>query len=570
VEFSNQLILLAGVLFLTSILASVVTPRVGVPLLLVFLVIGMLAGEDGIGGIHFSDYRLANLAGTAALAVVLFDGGMRTHLEDFRVGLWPAMSLATLGTLITAGIVGAFSAWLLELKPADGLLIGAIVASTDAAAVFSLIQNSAMSLNRRVSALLEIESGSNDPMAVFLTLAVLQYLVTPERYAWSDTLTLFAQQMGIGALMGWGGGRLLTVAINRLELADSLYPLLTLFSGLSIFGVTGLLDGSGFLAAYLAGLVVGNTRIRAYASIRRFHDGIAWMSQIGMFVILGLLVTPSKLVAIAFPALLISAVLILVARPASVLISLLPFRIPWREQIYVAWVGLRGSVPILLATFPLLAGVGHAGLVFNIAFFIVIVSLVVQGWTVAPAARLLQLQLPRQSALVQRVDLDLPGQRGYEVVSYRLAANSSLVGLKPKNLALADTSRVICIARHGHVLRYKDWGALRAGDYISLLAEKDEIPELDELFKSTKPDTTAEQRFFGEFQIDPAAPTDALREAYGVELPEAASGKTVAAFLGEVLPRPVVGDRLRLGDMELVVKKMEGEQVAEIGLRLPH
>ncbi len=569
-EFSNQLILLAGVLFLTSILASVVTPRVGVPLLLVFLVIGMLAGEDGIGGIHFGDYRLANLAGTAALAVVLFDGGMRTHIEDFRVGLWPAMSLATLGTLITAGIVGAFSAWLLELQPADGLLIGAIVASTDAAAVFSLIQNSAMSLNRRVSAVLEIESGSNDPMAVFLTLAVLQYLVTPEHYEWSDTVILFARQMGVGALLGWSGGRLLTIAINRLELADSLYPLLTLFSGLSIFGVTGLLDGSGFLAVYLAGLIVGNTRIRAYASIRRFHDGIAWMSQIGMFVILGLLVTPSKLVTIAFPALLISAVLILVARPASVAISLVPFRIPWREQIYVAWVGLRGSVPILLATFPLLAGVGHAGLVFNIAFFIVLVSLVVQGWTVAPAARVLQLQLPRQSALVQRVDLDLPGQRGYEVVSYRLAANSSLVGLKPKNLALADTSRVICVARNGHVLRYKDWGALRAGDYISLLAEKDEIPELDELFKSTKPDTTAEQRFFGEFQIDPTASAEGLRSAYGVELPDGAVGKTVAAFLGEVLPRPVVGDRLRLGDMELVVKKMEGEQVAEIGLRLPH
>jgi cell volume regulation protein A len=209
-----------------------------------------------------------------------------------------------------------------------------------------------MSLNRRVSAVLEIESGSNDPMAVFMTLAVLEYLVAGEHYTWIDTLVLFVRQAGIGAVIGWWGGRLVVTAINRLELAESLYPLLTLFSGLAIFGVTGLLGGSGFLAVYLAGLVVGNQRVRAYASIRRFHDGIAWMSQIGMFVILGLLVTPHSLVTIAFPALLISGVLIVVARPLSVAMSLLPFRIPWREQIYISWVGLRGSVPIPARNVP--------------------------------------------------------------------------------------------------------------------------------------------------------------------------------------------------------------------------
>ena len=570
-EFTNQLILLAGILFLTSILASVVTPRLGVPLLLVFLIVGMLAGEDGPGGIHFGDYRLANLAGTAALAVVLFDGGMRTHIEDFRVGLRPALSLATFGTLLTAVMVGAFGAWLLDLAPAEGLLIGAIVASTDAAAVFSLLHGNAVSLNQRVTSALEIESGTNDPMAVFLTLAVLAYLVAPQHYAWSDTLVLFLRQMGIGALLGWGGGRLLVLALNRLELSDSLYPLLCLFTGLLIFGVTALLGGSGFLAVYLAGLVVGNRKVRAYASIRRFHDGIAWMSQIGMFVILGLLVTPSRLIPVAIPGLLISAVLILVARPLSVFLSLLPFRFPWREQSFIAWVGLRGSVPILLATFPWLAGVEHAPLFFNVAFFIVLVSLVIQGWTVAPAARLLGLQLPQQTAQVHRVDIDLPGQRGYEVVSYRLEPSSALIGVKPKNLPITDTSRVICVARNGHVLRYRDWGALRAGDYVSLLAEQDELPALDELFQSTAgPQQVAEQRFFGEFVLDPQAQIEALREAYGVVLPENAANRTVAEFLAEVLPRPVVGDRLKLGDMELVVKKMDGETPSEIGLRLPH
>jgi cell volume regulation protein A len=371
--------------------------------------------------------------------------------------------------------------------------------------------------------------------------------------------------------LGLGGGALLVRALNRLELSDSLYPLLCLFSGLLIFGLTAILGGSGFLAAYLAGVVVGNRRVRAFASIRRFHDGIAWMSQIGMFVILGLLVTPHKLLPVAIPGLLISAVLIVVARPIAVGVSLLPFRFPWREQAYLSWMGLRGSVPILLATYPWLAGVEHASLFFNVAFFIVLVSLVVQGSTVAPAAKLLGLQLPQVTAQVHRVDLDLPGQSGYEVVSYRLEPSSALIGVRPKDLPLDDTSRVICIARNGHVLRYRDWGTLRAGDYVSLLAEQEELPELDELFQSVaKPQKPAEQRYFGEFFLDPGAQIEALREAYGVVLPENAANKTVAEYLAEMLPRPVIGDRLRLGDMELVVKKMEGETPTEIGLRLPH
>ena len=569
-EHTEQLILLAGVLFLTSILASVVTPRLGVPLLFVFLVIGMLAGEDGPGGIHFGDFQLANLAGTAALAVVLFDGGMRTHIADFRVGLRPALSLATVGILITAGIVGAFSAWLLDLSWAEGLLIGAIVGSTDAAAVFSLLHTNAVSLNQRVTSALEIESGTNDPMAVFMTLALLGFLIEPVHTTWVDSLWLFIKQMGIGSLFGLGGGVLLVRALNRLELSDSLYPLLCLFSGLLIFGLTAILGGSGFLAAYLAGVVVGNRKVRAFAGIRRFHDGIAWMSQIGMFVILGLLVTPHKLLPVAIPGLLISAVLIVVARPIAVGVSLLPFRFPWREQAYLSWMGLRGSVPILLATYPWLAGVAHASLFFNVAFFIVLVSLVVQGSTVAPAAKLLGLQLPQVTAQVHRVDLDLPGQSGYEVVSYRLEPSSALIGVRPKDLPLDDTSRVICVARSGHVLRYRDWGTLRAGDYVSLLAEQEELPELDELFQSVAKTEPAKQRYFGEFLLDPGAQIEALREAYGVVLPENAANKTVAEYLAEMLPRPVIGDRLRLGDMELIVKKMEGETPTQIGLRLPH
>jgi potassium/hydrogen antiporter len=571
-EFTNQIIFLAGLLFITSILATVITPRLGVPLLLVFLVVGMLAGEDGPGGVNFSDYGLANLAATAALSVVLFDGGMRTRLEMFRVGLWPAVSLSTLGVLLTAGITGTFAAWLLDLSLAEGLLIGAIVGSTDAAAVFSLLHTSAVRLNERVTSILEIESGANDPMAVFLTLALLQYLLAPQDYDAVDSLMLFVQQMGLGALIGIGGGRALVWALNRLELSESLYPLLAFFGGLLIFGVAGLLQGSGFLAAYLAGLVVGNQRTRAFGGIRRFHDGAAWMAQIGMFVGLGLLVSPHELLPIADEGLLIAVVLIVIARPAAVVLSLVPFRLPVREQVYMSWVGLRGSVPIVLATFPWLAGLENAGLYFNIAFFIVLVSLVVQGWTLAPAARMLDLQLPMQGSLVNRLDFDLPGTRGYEIVSYRIGESSPLIGLKSRQLPLDDVSRIVCIARRGRIISYREWGHLRAGDYISLLAGQEELPKLDELFQSQAPPqaVAAEQRFYGEFRIDPNAPAQLLSDCYGVHLPESAREKSVGAFFASVVPRPVVGDRLRLGEMELVVRRMEGQKLEEIWLRLPH
>lgn len=571
-EFTNQLIFVAGALFITSILATVITPRLGVPLLLVFLIVGMLAGQDGPGGLVFNDFGLANFAGTAALSVILFDGGMRTKLAMFRVGLRPALSMSTGGVLITAGITGAFAAWLLNLSWAEGMLIGAIVGSTDAAAVFSLLHTNAVHLNERVTSVLEIESGANDPMAVFLTLALLQYLMHPTDFEAIDSVLLFARQMGLGALIGYGGGRLLVWSLNRLELSESLYPIMAFFSGLLIFGLAASLEGSGFLATYLAGIVLGNSRVRAFAGIRRFHDGIAWCAQIGMFVILGLLVTPSQLLPVARDGLLIALTLALLARPVAIFVSLAPFRLPVREQAFIAWVGLRGSVPIVLATFPVLAGVAHAQLFFNIAFFIVLMSLVLQGWTLAPAARVLGLQLPAAGTVVNRLDFDLPGTRGYEIVSYRIGESSSLIGLRSRQLPIADVSRIVCIARRGKIVSYRQWGQLRAGDYISLLASQDELPALDGLFQArAKPEAqAAEQRFFGEFRIDPKAPTAALQAAYGIDLPETAAGRSIGEFFETVVPKPVVGDRLRLGEMELVVKQMEGQRITQMGLRLPH
>jgi cell volume regulation protein A len=570
-ELANHAILIAGVLFLISILATALTPRLGVPLLLVFLLVGLAAGEDGPGGIVFNDYRLANLAGTAALAVILFDGGLRTRIEDFRVGLRPALALATVGVLATTAIVGVVAAHLFKLSLAEGLLIGAIVGSTDAAAVFSLLHTSAVHLNQRITAALEIESGTNDPMAVFLTLGLIEYLRAPASYEFTDLLLFLLQQMGLGVTIGLLGGRLLTWTINRIDLGDSLYPLLTLFGGLLIFGLTATLGGSGFLAVYLAGLLLGNRSLRAFASIRRFHDGIAWLAQIGMFLILGLLATPTRVKGVAIPALLTAAVLILVARPIAVALALAPFRFPWREKTYLAWVGLRGSVPMVLATFPLIAGLRHAQLFFDVAFFIVLVSLVVQGWTVAPVARLLGLQMPKTSARVHRTDVDLPGTQGFEIVSYRVSNSSALVGRRPKTLPIEDVSRIVSVTRAGRLLPYKEWGLLQRGDYVSLLAAKTELPGLDAMFQAKKPThDAAEQRYFGEFALDPAARVDDLVAAYNFEIPGDWGRMTLAAFVSTHLNKPVVGDRLRLGDAELVVRRMEGVMIAELGLRLPH
>ena len=298
-EFWNLAILVAAALLLVSIVVSDISSRLGAPLLLVFLVLGMLAGEDGPGGIRFDDFETAYVIGTLALAVIIFDGGLRTSRDTFRVALWPAVSLATVGVLVTAGLVGLLAAWVLGLALLEGMLLGAIVGSTDAAAVFALLRTQGAALKRRVASTLEIESGSNDPMAVFLTVAILELLAAGKTGLEASTALSFVMQFAIGALLGVTGGRLLVWLINRLRLISGLYPLLAAAGGILIFAVAAQLGGSGFLAIYLAGPVLGNSRLQARQTILRVHDGLAWLSQIVMFLILGLLLTPSQLVGIA-------------------------------------------------------------------------------------------------------------------------------------------------------------------------------------------------------------------------------------------------------------------------------
>jgi cell volume regulation protein A len=567
-EFTNQVILFIGLLFLVSILASVISARLGAPLLLVFLVLGMLLGEEGLG-IEFHDVQLAHLIASAALAIILFDGGLRTNASSFRVGLRPAVSLATVGVLATAILVGFFATWILDLHWMQGLLIGAIIGSTDAAAVFSLLHTARLELQQRVASTLEIESGSNDPMAIFLTLVLVEALMAGQTsLGWFVTWE-FAHQMGLGALLGLTGALAARRLINALSLSLGLYPLLALASGLLIFGGTSMLGGSGFLAVYLAGLVLGNRRVQSLHNIRRFHDGMAWISQIVMFLMLGLLVTPSELLPIGLHALLIAVVLMFLARPLAVVLSLLPFRFSLREQLFVGWVGLRGAVPIILAIFPLLAGLDNADLYFNVAFFVVLVSLVVQGWSLAPVARLLRLEIPPNTNLVQRLELDLPGQPDYELVGYHISDDSPAANRAPTRLALPEGVKPMLLVREGRLLGPGEVDRLQVGDDIYLVTPLPQIEVLDGIFVSVPlPERFAGKKFFGEFVINGAANMADLAAMYGFTPPVDAEDRSLADFIESRFDKPVVGDRIRLGPVEFVVLKLDGGECSRVGMKI--
>lgn len=570
-DFSNQLILLGALLIFVSILASVFTSRFGVPILLVFLVLGMLAGEDGPGGIRFQDFRTANLVGTVALAVILFDGGMRTRAGSFLVGLRPAVSLATVGVVATALVTGIAATWIFGLHWMQGLLIGAIVGSTDAAAVFALLHARGMELKQRVAATLEIESGSNDPMAVFLVLALIELLVAGQlEISWSMGLA-FVKQMTIGAAAGWLGGRLLVWLINHLSLESGLYPLLAVAGGIAVYSATSLAGGSGFLAVYLAGLVLGNSLVRDMQNILRMNDGLAWLAQITMFLILGLLVTPSQFVALALPALGVALVLMLVARPIAVWLSLAPFRFPWREQVFISWVGLRGAVPIILASFPLLAGIDHSAVYFNIAFIVVLMSLVLQGWTIAPIARVLGLEVPPRVKPLQYIDLDIPGQFHHDLLGYQLEADSVAVGKVPAQLPLPQDVAIAAVIRGTRVMKVDALGSLQAGDYVYVLAVPEHLESLNRMFGVVHgPDRLEEHRFFGDFVLNGDAKVADIEAVYGLGLDSIDPEETLAVFLARKLRgAPVVGDRLRVGGVELVVRAVGARGVvAQVGLKL--
>ncbi len=567
-EVLNELMLFGGALFIISILASTLSPRMGMPLLLVFLIIGMLVGEDGFFGIRFENVKAAYFMGTLALAVILFDGGLRTEIHLFRVGLNPALSLATLGVVITVGICGGLAAWILGLSWIHGLLLGAIVGSTDAAAVFSVLTMQGLALKSRVGATLEIESGLNDPMAVFLTIMLVEMMTRHMAFDWL-MLRDFAWEMTVGSLIGIAGGRVLAYGVERLSLSPGLYPLLALFGGIFIFGLAAVLHSSGFLAVYLAGLMVGNRVSRGLYNIQRFHDGFAWLAQISLFLMLGLLVSPHQLLGYAGSALLVAVVLMFIARPVAVWLCLLPFQFSWQEKFFISWVGLRGAVPIVLAMFPWLAGVEGWNFFFNIAFFIVLISLLVQGWTVGPLARRLNLNVPTTSSRVQRVELGVPGQVGHEFVGYKLAVGSPVLRRTVGNLYLPAKVQLLCLLRDGNPVSLQPDEKFLADDHVFLLSMPSDLELLDKLLVGIQEtERLSAQAFFGEFVITSRAKLSELSMVYNFPVPAEMASWSIARYIFSKYRKPVVGDRVTLGQVEFVVLTMKNQRLIKVSLKL--
>jgi cell volume regulation protein A len=555
----------AAALVLAGIGSSLIARRFGAPLLLVFLVLGMLAGVDGPGGIRFDDYATTYRLGSFALAIILFDGGLRTRRESFRGVFAPTLLLATGGVVVTAALTGVAAHWLLGLGAAEAFLLGAVVASTDAAAVFFLLRAGGLQLRSRVGATLEIESSANDPVAVLLTTLLAEFIATPNGIGAREFALELAAQFGIGTLAGAVGGFAIAAAMRKLPLSGGLAALFLIAGAILVFGATGALHGSAFLAVYVAGVIVGNRNVPGFVNLLSVLDAGTWLCQIVMFLVLGLLATPHTLDDALLPALGLAAFLMLVGRPLAVTLCLAPFRYGKREIGFIAWVGLRGAVGIFLASIPMLMQLPHAALIFNVAFVVVLVSLLIQGWTLGLAARLLDVALPHRDREVRRVELDLPGSLERELVGYEVAPGAAILD----KAAVPGWAQLALYVRDGEILMPDAHCTLAAGDHAYLLAPPGRVYRLDWLFAPPDEAREAEREMFGEFSFDADVRLADVAEFYALPIRAKDAPLTLAEHFARKFEHTIeVGDRVRLGPVTLVARELRDDGVLKVGLKL--
>lgn len=466
----ENILLWVAVLIFVSVVSSKLSDKFAIPILLLFLTIGMLAGSEGIGGIYFDDAQLAKSIGIVALIFIIFSGGLDTNWKDTKSIILPGAILSTAGVLMTAIITGFFAVYILKFSLLEGMLLGSIVSSTDAAAVFSVLRSKRISLKQPLKPLLELESGSNDPMAIFLTVGFISIL-TVENMRIAALIPKFMLDMSVGALVGYLMAKFIVFFINRLKLGyEGLYPVIMISLVLLTYVIAVFLKGNGILAVYLAGLMLGNAEFPNKKMIMRFHEGLAWLAQIVMFVTLGLLVFPSHIVPLIGAGFFLTFLLMVVARPVSVLLCLLPFNINMRKKVMVAWVGLRGSVPIILATFPFMAGIPQADTIFNIVFFVVIASVFIQGTSIPILSRILKLDVPLANKKNYPIEFEKTAAFDAEMIDVIVPFDSEVVGKRISDLDVPEKCLILLICREGKFVIPSGSMVIESGDVLLVLA----------------------------------------------------------------------------------------------------
>lgn len=560
----DQIILLAAILIVFGILSSKISARLGLPMLVLFLLVGMAAGEAGIGGIKFDNAQMAHALGSLALAIILFDGGLQTPMNSIKQVWKPASVLATLGVAVTSIITGLAAAYILDVPLYYGLLIGAIVGSTDAAAVFSLLRNAGIHIKPRLKSTLEIESATNDPMAIFLTVGLLEIMVN-DMEPGTGLLLLFIKQMGLGSLIGLAIGWAAIKIINKIELSTSgLYPVMVLAFGLLGFGIAANLGGSGFLAIFIVGVVIGNKNFVFKRTTFLFHDGLAWMSQITMFVVLGLLINPLTLLDIWWQGLLIAIALTFVARPLAVVPVLKLFGFNYREITLVSWVGLRGSVPIILAIYPLMYGLPNAPLIFSVVFFVVLISATVQGSTLPWVAQKLNLTEPPPPTPAVSLEITALNDVDAEIVEYTLAKQSRAAGRRLSQAALPEGTVVAMITRGTEVIPPRGSTQLIEGDHLFIVTKPETRLFIEQVFS-----TDGASEFWqegGVLRLKGYTKVCDLQHSYGINLIATADLSLDEILKQTLQDKAAVNAKAQFGQIELQIIEMVGERISTVGV----